>query len=60
MRTARSYASSSDPRVIFGLGDAEGVAEVRVQWLGGLEESFGPLAIRRHHTLRRGEGVPVR
>ncbi len=60
VRTARSYASSSDPRVIFGLGDAEGVAEVRVRWLGGLEESFGPLAIRRYHTLRRGEGVPVR
>ena len=60
VRTARSYASSSDPRVIFGLGDAEGVAEVRVRWLGGLEESFGPLAIRRYHTLRRGEGAPVR
>ena len=60
VRTARSYASSSDPRVIFGLGDAEGVAEVRVRWLGGLEESFGPLPIRRYHTLRRGEGVPVR
>ena len=60
VRTARSYASSSDPRVIFGLGDAEGVAEVRVRWLGGLEESFGPLAIRRYHTLRRGEGAQVR
>lgn len=60
VRTARSYASSSDPRVLFGLGDAEGIEEVRVRWLGGLEESFGPLAVRRYHTLRRGEGTPFR
>ena len=60
VRTAGSYASSSDPRVLFGLGEAEEVAEVRVRWLSGPEESFGPLAIRRYHTLRRGEGVPVR
>ncbi len=60
VKVAGSYASSSDPRVIFGLGDAEGVAEVRVRWLGGPEESFGPLAIRRYHTLRRGEGAAVR
>ncbi len=60
VRTARSYASSSDPRVVFGLGDAEGIAEVRVRWLGGAEETFGSLTLRQYHTLRRGEGAPVR
>ena len=60
VRTARSYASSSDPRVLFGLGDAEGIEDVRVRWLGGAEETFGPLALRRYHTLRRGEGAPAR
>ena len=60
VRTARSYASSSDPRGLFGLGDAERIAEVRVHWLRGGEESFGSLTPRQYHTLRRGEGAPVR
>ena len=55
VRTAMSYASSSDPRVLLGLGDA-GVEDVRVSWLGGKEESFGPLAPRTYHELRQGKG----
>jgi len=55
VRTAMSYASSSDPRVLLGLGDA-GVEDVRVSWLGGNEESFGPLAPRTYHELRQGKG----
>ena len=51
---AMSYASSSDPRVLVGLGDA-GVEDVRVAWLGGGEESFGPLAPRTYHELRQGQ-----
>ena len=55
VRAAMSYASSSDPRVLVGLGDA-GVEDVRVAWLGGKEESFGPLAPRTYHELRQGKG----
>ncbi|MCY3592019.1 MAG: FG-GAP-like repeat-containing protein [Acidobacteria bacterium] len=54
VRAAMSYASSSDPRVLIGLGDA-GVEEVRVFWLGGTEESFGALSPRTYHELRQGE-----
>ena len=54
VRAAMSYASSSDPRVLVGLGDAE-VEDVRVTWLGGEEESFGPLAPRTYHELRQGQ-----
>ena len=54
VRAAMSYASSSDPRVLVGLGDAK-VEDVRVTWLGGKEESFGPLEPRAYHELRQGQ-----
>lgn len=60
VRTAMSYASSSDPRVLIGLGDAERIAEVRVSWSSGGEEAFGALPLRQYHTLRRGQGAPAR
>ena len=55
VRAQWSYASSSDPRVLVGLGDA-GIEDVRMTWLGGREESFGPLSPRTYHELREGEG----
>ncbi len=55
-RAAKSYASSSDPRVLVGLGDGE-VEDVRVRWPGGAEQSFGALAPGRYHELRQGEGT---
>ena len=59
VRRSMSFASSSDPRVLAGLGDADGVAEVRVRWLGGGQESYGELETGRYHTLRRGAGTPI-
>ena len=56
VRTGMSYASSSDPRVLFGLADANAVTEARVRWPDGIEEIFDPPVLRRYHTLRRGEG----
>ena len=55
VRAQWSYASSSDPRVLVGLG-AAGIEDVRVTWLGGGEESFGPLSPRTYHELRQGQG----
>ena len=55
VRAQRSYASSSDARVLVGLG-AAGIEDVHVTWLGGREESFGPLSPRTYHELRQGEG----
>ena len=55
VRTAMSYASSSDPRVLAGVG-AAGVEDLRVTWLGGAEESFGPLSTGTYHELRQGHG----
>ena len=56
MRTAGSYASASDPRLLFGLGDGSAVERVEVRWPDGKSESWGQLEIGRYHTLRRGEG----
>ncbi|MDX1382158.1 MAG: CRTAC1 family protein [Thermoanaerobaculia bacterium] len=59
VRTSMSYASSSDPRVLVGLGAAGRVAEVRVRWLEGGYESYGALEPGRYHVLRRGAGKPA-
>ena len=57
VRATMSYASSSDPRVLVGLGSAA-IDDVRVAWLGGTEESFGRLARGAYHELRQGQGEP--
>ena len=51
-----SYCASSDPRVLCGLGDDPGPVEVRVHWIDGQAERFGPLAAGRKHVLVRGAG----
>ena len=56
VRTGMSYASSSDPRLIFGLAEADTTREMRIRWPDGVEETFDALGLRRYHTLRRGEG----
>ena len=53
VHTDGSYASAHDPRVIFGLGTAEGPRHVTVRWPDSLERQFGPLAVNRYHVLRR-------
>ena len=60
VRAAYSYLASNDPRVHLGLGASERVEAVRVRWVDGTEERFGPLEANRTHVLRRGEGAPVR
>ena len=57
VRAAMGYASSSDPRVLVGLGDAT-IEDVRVDWLGGVEESFGALPPHAYHELVEGRGKP--
>jgi hypothetical protein len=51
-----SYASASDPRVVVGLGDAQGAVKVRVIWPDGKSEIFDAVAIDRYTTLEQGHG----
>ncbi|MGE4180732.1 MAG: CRTAC1 family protein [Limisphaerales bacterium] len=52
------YASSHDPRLIFGLGTASVAGRVVVRWTDGREDEFGPLEADRYHRMvprtRRG------
>jgi hypothetical protein len=54
-----SYASSSDPRLLFGLGSASEVRLVRAHWPDGVVEEWEGLASDRWSTLVRGTGRTV-
>ena len=56
VRTNSGYLCASDPRILFAA--LEEAAQLEVRWTDGSLESFGPLALGRPHTLRRGEGSP--
>jgi hypothetical protein len=58
VRADGSYASSSDPRILFGLGAKAGEGhDVRVLWPDGSDETFEALAPGRYHGLRQGTGI---
>ena len=48
-----SYLSASDPRLLFGLGEAPAVDQVEVRWPSGRSERFGAFTARRYVTLER-------
>jgi hypothetical protein len=49
-----SYQSASDPRLHFGLGDADQVESVEVRWPSGRVDRLGPLAADAGYLLREG------
>jgi hypothetical protein len=51
--------SASDPRLLFGLGEAPRVEQVEVRWPSGRVERFGAFAARRYVTLKEGDGRAV-
>ncbi len=60
VHTDGSYASASDPRLLFGLGEQAMVDRLEVLWPDGSAELFDPPPIDRYTTLRRGTGTPAR
>jgi hypothetical protein len=52
-----SYASSSDPRAHFGLGDATAIDDVEVRWPSGATEHFTAPQIDHIVTLKEGQGA---
>jgi hypothetical protein len=56
--TDGSYASASDPRLLFGLGPDTAPQFVQVQWPDGARQRFGPLDADRYHVLTRSEPAP--
>jgi len=53
-----SFASSSDPRLHFGLGAANKVDDLQVRWPNGKVEHFAVSAVNSYVTLREGAGTP--
>jgi enediyne biosynthesis protein E4 len=49
--TAGSYLASNDPRLIVGLGTANGVRAVEIRWPSGQVQTFANPAIDRYHTI---------
>ena len=59
VRTASSYLSANDPRVLVGLGSEPDVREVQVYWLDGTVESWTELPLNEYTTLYKGEGNSI-
>ena len=55
-----SYQSSSDPRLHFGLGDAQAVDRVEVYWPSGRRDHYEKLAAGARYRLREAAAKPVR
>ncbi len=51
-----SYASTSDPRLHFGLGDSTTIDDIEVHWPSGSTEHFPAPQIDRIVTLKEGQG----
>ena len=51
-----SYASASDPRVLIGLGSANGPVRAQVVWPDGKQETFANLPANAWTTLKQGSG----
>ncbi len=53
--TAVGYASSSDPRVHFGLGKNEKIAEMEIRWPSGVKQVLKDVAVDRVMTVEEGK-----
>jgi hypothetical protein len=54
-----SYASTHDPRLHFGLGDATSVDMVEVRWPSGAKEKFAIAKTDQIVTLIEGKGTKL-
>ena len=59
VRTAASYASTNDPRLLVGLGDATEVTRVTAKWPDGSVEQWTQLTIDKYTTLAKGSGTLI-
>ena len=52
-----SFVSSNDPRVHFGLGDADKVDAVEIHWPSGLKEKVNLPGVDKIFTVEEGKGI---
>ena len=58
-KAGSSYQTSGDPRLHFGLGEAENASKVTIRWPGGAEQSFENLAGGYYYRVEQGVTDPV-
>lgn len=56
VHTDGSFASASDPRVLFGLGGSTSYDRIEVRWPDGRTETWSGLPVDRYHVLKIGTG----
>jgi hypothetical protein len=54
-----SYASSSDQRLHFGLGAADRIDRIEIQWPSGVKETIQVPAVDKIYTVEEGKGLVV-
>ena len=54
-----SFASTSDPRLHFGLGNSAKIDRIVIRWPSGLREQIAPPPIDAITTVTEGHGTPV-
>jgi len=54
VRVSGGYCSSSDPRLLFGLGDGETVDAVEIRWEDGTTETWSKPESMKYTTIRKG------
>lgn len=52
-----SYCSSKDPRVHFGLGDAQEVTEMKIRWPSGVVQTFSAILPNQEITVHEDDGI---
>jgi hypothetical protein len=55
-----SYLSSSDPRVVFGLGDENAIARLTIYWPSGIVQTVDSLAAGKYHRIEETGTPPKR
>lgn len=58
MTAGDGYAASNQRQLVFGLGESQGVDEVRIRWPGGAEETFGGVECDEEVLFVEGAGRP--
>lgn len=55
VQSGYSFAAANDLRIHVGLGDAEKVDRVEINWPDGSKSDHGPFAAGRQHVIRRSD-----
>lgn len=62
VRSTTSYLSQHDPRLHFGLGDADTIESIEISWptRGKRDEKIGPEKANQFLTIEEGKGIVAR